>query len=674
MIDTKRPIFPKKAVVTGGMPYGNKRLHLGHIGAVFIPADIYSRFLRDRIGKENVVFVSGTDCYGSPIVEYYKKAVADGSFSGSLEDFVLSNHKAQKNELDMYSISNNLFATSALGRSGEIHRELSAEVLKTLHKNGHLEKHVRPQFYDAKLKAFLNGRQVIGRCPIPGCKSEKAYADECELGHPYEPKDLIAPKSALSGEAPEMKDVTNWYINLASFADEFDKWITWLEKDPGTRSFITATIKEFLAKPTLYVRQEHEDELEALRPLLPPHRIKEDPSKAIPLEFNSLSECDRAGEILFEKNIRFRAGKTLTPFRLTGNIEWSIQAPTIDGVEGLTFWVWPESLWAPISFTKTYLESIGKDADEWKKYWCSKDALVYQFIGEDNIYFYSLAQEAIFMALQGEKPEAFPADGFLQATQLIANKHLLQGKKKASSSGDEKPIMAEDLLKYYTSDQLRAHFFALGLGLRSISFNPKPLNPDANPRESDAVLKEGMLLSNVTNRLARSCFYTSQKYFDGKLPEGSVSDAVKKACDTAILEYERLMYTHEFHAIMMLLDTFIRDASKFWASESKEATQKAEKKVGEHASIEEKMQAEADYMKSVLVDSFHYLRTIIALLHPIAPIGSQKVFEYLKLDESFWSWDTIFEPLHFFIDESHVFKFLEPRVDFFEKHETQVGK
>lgn len=666
-----RPHFPKKAIVTGGMPYGNKRLHLGHIGAVFIPADIYTRFLRDRIGSENVVFVSGTDCYGSPIVEYYKRAVANGEFSGSLEDFVLSNHKAQKKELDMYSISNNLFATSALGRSGEIHRELSAEVLERLYKNGHLKKRSTPQFYDAKMNAFLNGRQVIGRCPIPGCKSEKAYADECELGHPYEPKDLIAPKSALSGETPEMKDVTNWYIDLADFAGEFDSWIEALEKDPGTRGFITATIREFLAKPTLYVKQEHEEELESIRALLPEHRITEDPSKAIPLEFQNLQDADKAGEILFSKNIRFRAGKTLTPFRLTGNIEWSIQAPTIDGVEGLTFWVWPESLWAPISFTKTYLESIGKDNDEWKKYWCSKDGQVYQFIGEDNIYFYSLAQEAIFMGLQGENVKAFPEDGFLQPTQLIANKHLLQGKKKASSSGEVKPIMAEDLLNFYTSDQLRAHFFALGLGLRSISFNPKPLNPDANPRESDAVLKEGMLLSNVTNRLVRSCFYTSQKYFNGTLPKGEVSKEVKETCDKAILEYEKLMYTHEFHAIMMLLDTFIRDASKFWASESKTVIQNANPE-NKEMSEDEKITAEKPLMTQVLIDSFHFVRTIIALLHPIAPVGSEKVFDYLQVEKSFWSWETIFEPLSFFIKDNHSFTFLEPRVDFFEKHESQV--
>ena len=64
-----RPAWPKRAVVTAGMPYGNKGLHFGHVGGVFVPADFYARFLRDRLGRENVIFVSGTDCYGSPIME-----------------------------------------------------------------------------------------------------------------------------------------------------------------------------------------------------------------------------------------------------------------------------------------------------------------------------------------------------------------------------------------------------------------------------------------------------------------------------------------------------------------------------------------------------------------------------------------------------------------------------
>ncbi len=77
--------WPKRAVVTAGMPYGNKSLHFGHVGGVFVPADCYARFLRDRIGSENVVFVSGTDCFGSPIEEGYRKEVESGSFEGTLK-------------------------------------------------------------------------------------------------------------------------------------------------------------------------------------------------------------------------------------------------------------------------------------------------------------------------------------------------------------------------------------------------------------------------------------------------------------------------------------------------------------------------------------------------------------------------------------------------------------
>lgn len=86
--DKERPRFHKRAVITAGMPYGNKELHFGHVGGVFIHADTYARFLRDRIGKDNVIFVSGTDCYGSPILESYRKLKEEDKFKGTIEDYV----------------------------------------------------------------------------------------------------------------------------------------------------------------------------------------------------------------------------------------------------------------------------------------------------------------------------------------------------------------------------------------------------------------------------------------------------------------------------------------------------------------------------------------------------------------------------------------------------------
>ena len=112
-----RPSFPARAVITGGMPYGNKTLHFGHVGGVFAFADVYARFLRDRIGKENVIFVSGTDCYGSPIAEGWRKAKEAG-FEGSIEDYVKRNHEAQKKTLGDYMISLDLFGASGPLRRG----------------------------------------------------------------------------------------------------------------------------------------------------------------------------------------------------------------------------------------------------------------------------------------------------------------------------------------------------------------------------------------------------------------------------------------------------------------------------------------------------------------------------------------------------------------------------
>lgn len=191
------------------MPYGNKTLHFGHVGGVFVPADCFARFLKDRIGAENVRFVSGTDCYGSPIDEGYRKLKEAGKFDGTIQDYVMANHQAQVETLNKYDIDLSIFEGSGIGRCGQIHQDLTNKVLQNLYENGWLKSITSKQFYDTQASMFLNGRQVLGRCPVAGCKSEQAYADECSLGHSYAPQDLIAPKSSVSGTIPEMRDVNN---------------------------------------------------------------------------------------------------------------------------------------------------------------------------------------------------------------------------------------------------------------------------------------------------------------------------------------------------------------------------------------------------------------------------------------------------------------------------------
>ena len=660
ILDMPRPEFPKRAVITGGMPYGNKKLHFGHVGGVFVQADVTARFLRDRIGKENVIFVSGTDCYGSPIAESYRSMCEKGEFSGSIEDFVRMNHESQKNTLEQYDISLNLFAASGLDAAKEEHRKLTDELMDIWYKNGYLEKLVTRQFYDAKAGQFLNGRQVVGKCPVENCNSDKGYADECSMGHQYMPEDLIDPKSTLTGETPEMRDVTNWYIDLTKFHDLMEEYVKVVSEKDNVRPLVANTISEFMTPPVIYIKNEFSENYEEIKNRLPMHTLNTAANKtSFSLEFKNLSDRDSARELLGEHDIRFRTGKTLVPFRLTGNIEWGVPAPVLEGEEGLTIWVWPESLWAPISFTRTYLKQCGRDEDEWKKFWCSKDAEVFQFIGQDNIYFYGIAEMVMFMATQGrENLTVHPEDGQLTLPTLVANNHILFLNKKASSSGTVKPPMAEDLLSYYTAEQLRAHFLSLGLGIKSVSFQPKPLNPTAGEKDADPVLKEGKLLSNVFNRVVRSCFYTAQKYNNGRLPFGDIDEEVLKESKETILKYERYMYRFEFHSVMNLMDSYIRNANKYWAKNIAAADKENDNEL--------RMQ--------VLRNVFHMVRTATALMHPITPHGTELIAEYLGFKQELWDWNRIFDTLYDFCDESeHQLKFLEPRFDFFPMHESQLN-
>ncbi len=666
----ERVSWPKRAVVTAGMPYGNKPLHFGHIAGVFVPADAFARFLRDRIGPENVRFISGTDCFGSPIIEGYRKLVEAGKFDGDIESFVRANHDAQKATLDAYDISLSIYEGSGLGHSGSVHQLISEKFIEKLYENGHLQKRSTLQFYDAQAQTFLNGRQVQGHCPVQGCKSEHAYADECDLGHSYAPEELIAPRSTLTDTVPEMRPVENWYFDLPSFADFLRGDAAELEADPDIRPIVWQTVQEFLGAPVIYIKNELRDAYQAIAATLPEHTLHEAEKgkQSFSIEFSSIDERDTARDALTQAGIRFRTGKALVPFRITGNIEWGVKAPVIEGLEGLTVWCWPESLWAPLSFTMAANDEMGMPRGSWRDWWCSDDSEIYQFIGQDNLYFYGVVQPALIEAI---KPGDILASGESEApvhqTRLIANHHILFGDKKASSSGSVTPPSADDLLEYYTVEQLRAHFLALGLDQKSVGFKPKPFlatEQEMNdPRVADPVLKEGALLTNVFNRLARSCFYEAQKSFDGYLPLGAVSPEVIEKVHDVLNTYDETMHRVELHTIMSLMDDFIRWANKYWA----EGIRSAE------------LNDDDEARRQVLVDSFFLLRIATLLMHPVVPTGTEKICAYLNFDpDDFFSWNYDFENIDELCSASeleegrHRIRELPPRFDFFKKHPSQL--
>ncbi len=646
----ERPVFPKRALITGGMPYGNKELHFGHVGGMYVHADVFARFLRDRIGKENVLFVSGTDCYGSPALESHRKLVEEG-YDKSIQEYVRSNHIKQKVTLDKFGISLNIFGASGLDDCCEMHNLVSAEVFEGLMEKGGLEMLSTPQFYDEEAGVFLNGRQVIGRCPIAGCQSDKAYADECSLGHQYMPQELIDPISVVSGKKPAFRNVTNWYYRLEDDIEFMKEYVEELKRETNTRKYSLTVMEEFLDYPCVHIPKKYLEDLdvEAFLKEFPAHElVDEEKRKSLLLRFKNLDDRDKARKLLESKNIHYTAGKTLVPFRLTGNCEWGVPVPDTEETKDLTFWVWPESLWAPISFTRTLLKRQGRPDDEWQKWWNDEDAQVFQFIGEDNIYFYGIAEMGMFKTL-----------GNLRIPHIIPNRHILFMDTKASSSSEIKPPMAAELLEHYSPEQLRMHFISLGLSNKSTGFKPQVYMPEEERVGADMVVKEGNLLTNVYNRLIRSCFYTTQNMFEGKIPEGTVTPDIAAFAQAKVYEYERHMYNHEFHRISYVLDEYIREINKNWAAGSREADKNNDRAA----------------WKQLLIDTWYSCKVMAVLLHPIAPWGCEMFREYLNVDESLWSWDHILEPLDEFIPRlsEHELKFLEPRVDFFKKPEWQLS-
>ena len=706
-----RPAWPKRAVVTAGMPYGNKGLHFGHVGGVFVPADFYARFLRDRLGRENVIFVSGTDCYGSPIMEGFRKRQEADDYKKHISDYVRENHDSQEADLASFGVSCDLYAGSALEPAVHIHERVTSEIIRRLHEKGALEKRSTKQFYDRKAGQFLNGRQVLGRCPIQGCKSEKAYADECDLGHQFEPEELIAPKSALTGETPELVPVDNLYFDLPEHLEYLKTYTKQLEHDPTVRSVVSKTMEEWLNPAQLYIQNKFREAFDAIEGGLPAHTViePEGNKSSFTVAFPSWRERDEAHEMLNAGGVRFRSGKALVPFRITGNVEWGVPVPNDCGCTDLTCWVWPESLWAPISFTRAVLardaaklEAAGADPSglaecavsdaelvgdapamimaepeythaslDWRDWWASEDARAYQFLGHDN--FYCIAQSGMWEAL----------DWNMQQSCVAANYHILYMGKKASSSSQTPPPLAHEMLEHYTPEQLRAHWLSLGLGEKPVSFSPKAFDARVSGKDKDGteilacndkrvidpVLKEGAMLTGVFNRLARSAFYgvavkegDESPYRTGCIPAGAPSAEVSAETEQAILAFEQAMHTFELHHALGVCDEFLRAANKRWSDASKAAKNAEDDKL----------------MTQALVDAFHELRAATVLMHGIVPSGCEKICEHFAIaPEVFFSWEHIFETCDELVAElgeqagTHAIKVLPPRFDFFEKHPSQ---
>jgi len=199
----------KRYTITSALPYANGPIHIGHLAGVYVPADIYARYLRST-GKD-VLFIGGSDEHGVPITIKAKK---EGI---TPQDVVDKYHGIIKKSFKELGISFDVYSRT----SAPIHHETASAFFKKLYDDGQFIEKTAEQYYDPEANQFLADRYITGTCPH--CSYEKAYGDQCEsCGTSLSATDLINPKSALTGNIPELKETKHWYLPL----DKYEEWLT----------------------------------------------------------------------------------------------------------------------------------------------------------------------------------------------------------------------------------------------------------------------------------------------------------------------------------------------------------------------------------------------------------------------------------------------------------------
>lgn len=198
--------------VTTALPYANGPVHIGHLAGVYVPADIYVRYL--RMMNEDVLFIGGSDEHGVPITI---KARNEGL---TPQDIVDRYHAIIKQSFQDLGISFDIYSRT----SSKIHAETASAFFKDLYEKGKFIEKTSQQYYDEATNTFLADRYIIGTCPH--CGNEKAYGDQCEAcGTSLSATDLINPKSTLSGQEPQLKETKHWYLPLEEYETFMREWI-----------------------------------------------------------------------------------------------------------------------------------------------------------------------------------------------------------------------------------------------------------------------------------------------------------------------------------------------------------------------------------------------------------------------------------------------------------------
>ncbi|MDH4088953.1 MAG: methionine--tRNA ligase [Cyclobacteriaceae bacterium] len=355
----------KRYTVTAALPYANGPKHIGHLAGAYIPADVYVRYLRS-MGKD-VLFVSGSDEHGTAIPN---QALKEKTTSRAIID---KYHVQIRDCFRKLGIAFDIYHRT----SEPIHHETSQEIFLNMFNKGLLDEEISEQYYDDEAKAFLADRYIVGTCPR--CGHTNAYGDQCEkCGSTLSPRELINPRSTLTGNVPALRETKHWYLPLEKYEHWLQEWI------------LKGHAKDW--------------------------------------KVNVYGQC----KSWIDAGLQSRA--------MTRDLDWGIKVP-LPEAEGKVLYVWFDAPIGYISATRAFFRevSLGKlefaqpqrsfglvQPEDWKKYWQDKETKLVHFIGKDNIVFHCIIFP-IMLHAHGDYivPDNVPANEFMN----------LEGDKMSTSRG-----------------------------------------------------------------------------------------------------------------------------------------------------------------------------------------------------------------------------------------------
>jgi methionyl-tRNA synthetase len=608
---------PKKAVITAGMPYANGPLHIGHLAGAHVPADVYARYMRMLIGGENVLFVCGTDDHGST------SELAAMQAGKPVRQFIDEIHVKQKETLARYSVSLDTYTGTSRPECYPIHQAVVQDFIRKLYANGMLEKKISQQWYDTKLGRFLQDRFVRGKCPNPKCDNEAAYSDECDrCGSQYEPTELLNPKSAISDGIPVLKDTVHWWLDMWKVSEPLRAWIQSKEKKWRTPVF-NEVIHTVL--PALRFDNTHEPRYKELKELggaLPKHKSKYAPGKKIHVQFENKADLIAGQAFLEKEGIPTTLVDGWAHRSITRDVAWGIPLPTDLDPEmaGKTLYVWPDSLIAPISFSQVALKEKGLDPARFAEFWKEPGAQIFQFLGQDNVFFYTLMQGALWLGTQKD-PQQLPAAGDYQLTDIFGVFHLMVDGEKMSKSrgnfftGDQLISMGEGG-KGYAPDQIRYFLALLSLPEKSSNFDFATLD------------ERNRFLAGPMNAAFEKPISACHSKFGGKVPEGVLVDKVVTETAQMVRRYLKSMEKAEFSTLLYAIENYARLTNSMFTQFKPHDDRFPE-----------------DQRRNALFSCFYVLKNIMIMLHPFVPETMDRLRQSLNLPADVFRIDELGKPI-----------------------------